>query len=145
MPAATAPESNWPQSLDKPLTQELFNFGILVPPGCRLAKPWRIFKEGYPTLTNPAAPEQLRVHPDGRYNTHGRHAFWDGKNYNDVIRRCRQAAAVARASRVAVGRRSPTHLRRPRWRPRLSQRSTRCRRSSSSSARTATPTTRRGY
>ncbi|KAE8797201.1 hypothetical protein D1007_27762 [Hordeum vulgare] len=109
-----APESNWPQSLDKPLTRELFNFGLLVPPGCRLAKPWRICKDGYPTLTDPATPEQLRVHPGGRYNTHGRHAFWDGKNYNDVIRRCRQAAAVARASRVAVGRRSTTHLRRPR-------------------------------
>ncbi|KAE8775428.1 hypothetical protein D1007_52043 [Hordeum vulgare] len=90
-----APESNSPQSLDKPLTQELFNFGLLVPPGCRLAKPWRICKDGYPTLTNPATPEQLRVHPGGRYNTHDRHAFWDGKNYNDVMRRCRQAAAVA--------------------------------------------------
>ncbi|KAI4970327.1 hypothetical protein ZWY2020_001241 [Hordeum vulgare] len=58
-----APESNWPQSLDKPLTQELFNFGLLVPPGCRLAKPWRICKDGYPTLTNPATPEQLRTLP----------------------------------------------------------------------------------
>ncbi|KAI5021997.1 hypothetical protein ZWY2020_058727 [Hordeum vulgare] len=140
-----APESNWPQSLDKPLTQELFNFGLLVPSDCRLAKPWLICKDGYPTLTNPATPEQLRVHPGGRYNTNGRHAFWDGTNYNDVIRRYRQAAAVARASRVAVGQRSPTHLRWPRWRPWLSRRSTRCRQSSSSSARTATPTTRRGY
>ncbi|KAE8813451.1 hypothetical protein D1007_09457 [Hordeum vulgare] len=60
-----APESNWPQSLDKPLTQELFNFGLLVPPGCRLAKPWRICKDGYPTLTNPATPEQLRALPAG--------------------------------------------------------------------------------
>ncbi|KAI4980206.1 hypothetical protein ZWY2020_020691 [Hordeum vulgare] len=75
-----APESNWPQSLDKPLTQELYNFGLLVPPGCRLAKPWRICKDGYPMLDNPATPEQLRVHPGGRYNTRGRHAYWDGKN-----------------------------------------------------------------
>ncbi|KAI4988103.1 hypothetical protein ZWY2020_029733 [Hordeum vulgare] len=104
-----APESNWPQCLDKPLTQELFNFGLLVPPGYRLAKPWRICKDGYPTLTNPATPEQLRVHPSGRYNTHGRHAFWDGKNYNDVIRRCRQVAAagVGSGEGVTVGRRSP--------------------------------------
>ncbi|KAI4990504.1 hypothetical protein ZWY2020_038867 [Hordeum vulgare] len=56
-----APESNWPQGLDKPLTQELFNFGLLVPPGCRLAKPWRICKDGYPTLTDPATPEQLQA------------------------------------------------------------------------------------
>ncbi|KAI4977509.1 hypothetical protein ZWY2020_059646 [Hordeum vulgare] len=115
-----ASESNWPQSLDKPLKQELYGFGLLVPPGCRLAKPWRICKDGYPTLDNPATPEQLRVHPGGRYNTRGRHDFWDGKNYNDVIRRYRQAAPAA--SRVTFGRRSPTHLRRPRWWPRLSQR-----------------------
>ncbi|KAI4989011.1 hypothetical protein ZWY2020_036328 [Hordeum vulgare] len=85
-------ESNSPQSLDKPLTQELYGFGLLVPPGCRLAKPWRICKDGYPTLDNPATPEQLRVHPGGCYNTRGRHDFWDEKNYNDVIRRYRQAA-----------------------------------------------------
>ncbi|KAI4968157.1 hypothetical protein ZWY2020_005269 [Hordeum vulgare] len=54
-----------PQSLDKPLTQELFNFDLLVPPGCRLAKPWRICKDGYPMLTNPATPEQLRALPAG--------------------------------------------------------------------------------
>ncbi|KAE8788635.1 hypothetical protein D1007_37200 [Hordeum vulgare] len=85
-----APESNWPQSLDKPLTQELYNFGLLVPSGCRLAKPWRICKDGYPALDNPATPEQLRVHPGGRYNTRGRHAYWDGKNYNGVITRRRR-------------------------------------------------------
>ncbi|KAI4985573.1 hypothetical protein ZWY2020_018203 [Hordeum vulgare] len=74
-----APERNWPQSLDKPLTHELFNFGLLVPPGCRLAKPWRICKDGYPTLTNPATqsssgppareyevpPEQFVLREDG--------------------------------------------------------------------------------
>ncbi|KAE8817777.1 hypothetical protein D1007_04546 [Hordeum vulgare] len=96
------PESNWPQSLDKPLTREVYNFGLLVPPGCRLAKPWRICKDGYPTLDNPATPEQLRVHPGGRYNTRGRHAYWDGKNYNDVITPYRQAAAVARAPRFIL-------------------------------------------
>ncbi|KAI4996037.1 hypothetical protein ZWY2020_041135 [Hordeum vulgare] len=85
--------------------QELFNFGLLVPPGCRLAKPWRICKDDYRTLTNPATPEQLRVHPGGRYNTHGRNVFWDGKNYNDVIRRCRQAAAAGGGTGEGVPRR----------------------------------------
>ncbi|KAE8781950.1 hypothetical protein D1007_44693 [Hordeum vulgare] len=84
-----ASESNWPQSLDKPLTQEVYDFGLLVPPGCRLAKPWRICKDGYPTLDNTATSEQLRVHPGGR------HAYWDGKNYNDVIRRYRKATTAA--------------------------------------------------
>ncbi|KAI4988360.1 hypothetical protein ZWY2020_029990 [Hordeum vulgare] len=73
-----ASESNWPQSLDKPLKEELYDYGLLVPPGCRLAKPWRICKDGYPTLDNPATPEQLRVHPGGRYNIRGRHDYWDG-------------------------------------------------------------------
>ncbi|KAI4982057.1 hypothetical protein ZWY2020_022549 [Hordeum vulgare] len=100
------PESNWPQSLDKPLTQELYNFGLLVPPGCRLAKPWRICKDGYPTLDNPATPEQLRVHPGGCYNTRRRHAYWDGKNYNDVITRYRQEAAAGDADSIPRRRRA---------------------------------------
>ncbi|KAI4997377.1 hypothetical protein ZWY2020_052719 [Hordeum vulgare] len=50
-------ESNWPQSIDKLLTEELYGYGLLVPSGCRLAKPWRICKDGYPTLDNPATPE----------------------------------------------------------------------------------------
>ncbi|KAE8791990.1 hypothetical protein D1007_33621 [Hordeum vulgare] len=100
-----APESNWPQSLDKPLTHELYNFVLLVPPGCRLAKPWRICKDGYPTLDNPATPEQLRVHPGGCYNTRGWHAYWDGKNYNDVIRRYRQTTAAGGADGILRRRR----------------------------------------
>ncbi|KAI4984518.1 hypothetical protein ZWY2020_017148 [Hordeum vulgare] len=95
-----ASESNWPQSLDKPLTEELYGYGLLVPPGCRLAKPWRICKDGYPT------PEQLRVHPVGRYNIHGWHDYWDGKNYNDVIRRHRQAAAAGNAGGIPRRRRA---------------------------------------
>ncbi|KAI5018062.1 hypothetical protein ZWY2020_042950 [Hordeum vulgare] len=97
-----APESNWPQSLDKPLTQELFNFGVLVPPGCRLAKPWRISKDGYPTLTNPATSEQLRVHPGGRYNTHGRHAFSRTARTTTTSSGVVGSAAMARRQR-AVG------------------------------------------
>ncbi|KAI4988787.1 hypothetical protein ZWY2020_036104 [Hordeum vulgare] len=74
-----APESNWPQSLKKPLTQELYNFVLLVPSGCRLAKSWKICKDGYPTLDNPATPEQLRVHPGSRYNTRGRQPIGTGR------------------------------------------------------------------
>ncbi|KAI4982809.1 hypothetical protein ZWY2020_023301 [Hordeum vulgare] len=101
-----APESNWSQSLDKPLTQELFNFGLLVPLGYRLAKPWRICKDVYPTLTNPATPEQLRVHPCSRYNTQW-HAF--GARTTSVARHCGKRRRW-KAPRVAVRRRSPTHL-----------------------------------
>ncbi|KAI5004064.1 hypothetical protein ZWY2020_031307 [Hordeum vulgare] len=59
--AGGAPQSNWPLSLDKPLTEELHSYGLLVPPGCRLAKPWRVSKDGYPTLDDPATLEQLRT------------------------------------------------------------------------------------
>ncbi|KAI4999740.1 hypothetical protein ZWY2020_004329 [Hordeum vulgare] len=90
-----ASESNWPQSLDKPLTEELHGYGLLVPPGCRLTKPWRIYKDGYPTLDDPATSVQLRIHPGGRHNIRDRHAFWDGKSYYDVINRHRQATTAA--------------------------------------------------
>ncbi|KAI5022353.1 hypothetical protein ZWY2020_059083 [Hordeum vulgare] len=92
--AGGAPESNWPLSLDKPLTEELHSYGLLVPPGCRLAKPWKVSKDGYPTQGDPATPEELRTHPGGRHNIRGRHAIWDGKSYYDVITRHRQAAAA---------------------------------------------------
>ncbi|KAI4989813.1 hypothetical protein ZWY2020_038176 [Hordeum vulgare] len=84
-------ESNRPLSLDKPLTEELHSYGLLVPPGCRLAKPW---KDGYPTQDDPATAEELRTHPDGRHNIRGCHAFWNGKSYYDVITRHRQATAA---------------------------------------------------
>ncbi|KAI4978584.1 hypothetical protein ZWY2020_015337 [Hordeum vulgare] len=61
-----APESNWPLSLDKPLTAELHSYGLLVPPGCRLAKPWSVSKDGYPTQDDPATPKELRTHPGDR-------------------------------------------------------------------------------
>ncbi|KAI4991542.1 hypothetical protein ZWY2020_039928 [Hordeum vulgare] len=90
-----ASESNWPQSLEKPLTEELHAYGLIVPPGCCLAKPWRICKDGYPTLDDPATPEQLRIHPGIRHNIRTRHTYWDGKSYYDVNNRHRQAAATA--------------------------------------------------
>ncbi|KAE8816134.1 hypothetical protein D1007_06248 [Hordeum vulgare] len=101
-----ASERNWPQSLDKPLTQELHGYSLLVPPGCRLAKPWRICKDGYPTLDDSATPEQLRIHPDGGHNIHGRHAYWDGKSYYDVINRHQQAAAAGNAGGIPRRRRA---------------------------------------
>ncbi|KAI4989534.1 hypothetical protein ZWY2020_036851 [Hordeum vulgare] len=93
--AGSAPESNWPLSLDKPLTAELHSYGLLVPPGCRLTKPWRVSKDRYPTQDDPATPEELRTHPGDRHNINGRHSFWDGKSYYDVITRHRQAAVAA--------------------------------------------------
>ncbi|KAI5005845.1 hypothetical protein ZWY2020_033088 [Hordeum vulgare] len=90
-------ESNWPLSLDKPLMEELHSYGLLVLPGCRLAKPCRVSKDGYPTLDDPATPEPLRTHPGGRHNIRGRHAFWDRKSYYDIINRHRKAAAAGNA------------------------------------------------
>ncbi|KAI4981220.1 hypothetical protein ZWY2020_021705 [Hordeum vulgare] len=76
-----APESNWPNSLDQPATEERHRLGLLIPPGCRLAKPWRINKDGYPTKSDPPTEEELRTHCGGRYNARGRHDLWDGKSY----------------------------------------------------------------
>ncbi|KAI5021265.1 hypothetical protein ZWY2020_055110 [Hordeum vulgare] len=92
----SAPESNWPNSLDQPATEELYRLGLLVPPGCRLVKPWRISKDGYPTKGDTATVEELRTHRGGRYNVRGRHAFWDGKSYYAVVAqlRPRRQAAV---------------------------------------------------
>ncbi|KAI4987185.1 hypothetical protein ZWY2020_019985 [Hordeum vulgare] len=70
-----APESNWPNSLDQPTTEEFYRLRLLVPSGCRLAKPWRISKDGYPTKGDPPTAEELRTNRGGRYNAHGRHDF----------------------------------------------------------------------
>ncbi|KAI4999824.1 hypothetical protein ZWY2020_004413 [Hordeum vulgare] len=82
--------------LDQPATEELYRLGLLVPPGCRLVKQWRISKDGYPTKGDPATAEELCTHGSDRYNVRGRHAFWDGKSYNAVIAqlRPRRRAAV---------------------------------------------------
>ncbi|KAE8817985.1 hypothetical protein D1007_04343 [Hordeum vulgare] len=71
----SAPESNWLLSLDQSATEELYRFGLLVPPGCHLAKPWRISKDGYVMQGDPATAEELCTHRGGRYNIRGRHAF----------------------------------------------------------------------
>ncbi|KAI5009848.1 hypothetical protein ZWY2020_011985 [Hordeum vulgare] len=45
-----APESNWPLNLDSPAMEELHRYELLVPTGCRLAKPWNVSKDGYATM-----------------------------------------------------------------------------------------------
>ncbi|KAI4979938.1 hypothetical protein ZWY2020_016691 [Hordeum vulgare] len=84
-----APESTWPNSLDQLATEGLHRLGLLVSPGCRLAKPWRINKDGYPMKGDPPTAEELRTHRGGRYNARGRHAFWDGKSYYVVVAQLR--------------------------------------------------------
>ncbi|KAE8777695.1 hypothetical protein D1007_49505 [Hordeum vulgare] len=91
----SAPESNCPNSLDQPTTEELYRLGLLIPPGCRLVKPWRIGKDGNPTKGDPATAEELRTHGGDRYNVRGRHAFWDGKSYNAVIAQLRPRSRAA--------------------------------------------------
>ncbi|KAE8796662.1 hypothetical protein D1007_28284 [Hordeum vulgare] len=93
--AGGAPESNWPLSLDTPVTEELHRYELLVPPGCRLAKPWKVSKDGYATMGPPSMVEELRNHHGGRHNIRGRHEFWDDKNYNDVIAQHRRPSAAA--------------------------------------------------
>ncbi|KAI4991823.1 hypothetical protein ZWY2020_040209 [Hordeum vulgare] len=114
-----APESTWPNSLDQLATEGLHRLGLLVSPGCRLAKPWRINKDGYPkgdalALRKPPLRRRYVTTPLLR----------DGKSYYAVV----------------AERRRPQPDRRPRRFPRRST----SRRSTLSSARTATPTTRQG-
>ncbi|KAI5017055.1 hypothetical protein ZWY2020_037433 [Hordeum vulgare] len=90
-----APPSIWPSSLDDPASEELHRYALLVSPGCRLAKPWRVDKDGYAMLGPAATAEELRTHRGGRYNIYGRHIFWDGKSFNDVINQHRRASVAA--------------------------------------------------
>ncbi|KAF7035957.1 hypothetical protein CFC21_046736 [Triticum aestivum] len=75
--------SAWPSSLSTPETEELYRFGLLVPPGCRLLHNWKLDKDGYPRRGPDATAEEKRT--GGRNNIAGRHAFWDGKEYAAVI------------------------------------------------------------
>ncbi|KAI4970474.1 hypothetical protein ZWY2020_001388 [Hordeum vulgare] len=75
-------------SLDGPATEELHHYALLVPLECRLAKPWKVTKNGYAML-GPAATEEERRNHRG-----GRHAFWDGKSYVDVINQHRRASTA---------------------------------------------------
>ncbi|KAI4964116.1 hypothetical protein ZWY2020_008367 [Hordeum vulgare] len=85
----------WTLGLDTPVTEELHRYELLVPPGCRLVKPWKVSKDGFATMGPPATAEELRNHRDGLYNVRGRHAFWDGKSYNNIIAQHRRPSAKA--------------------------------------------------
>ncbi|KAI4986561.1 hypothetical protein ZWY2020_019191 [Hordeum vulgare] len=54
---------------------ELHRYALLVPPVCRLAKPWRVSADGYVTLGTAATAKELRTHHDGPYNIHSRPTF----------------------------------------------------------------------
>ncbi|KAE8798225.1 hypothetical protein D1007_26519 [Hordeum vulgare] len=88
--AGGALPSIWSSSLDALATEELHRYALLVPPGRRHAKPWRVGKDGYATLRPAATAEELRNHRGGRYNIYGRHTA-----FNDVINQYRRASADA--------------------------------------------------
>ena len=51
--------------------EELYRFGLLVPPWCHLPHNCRIDKDGYPMLVPGATTEEHRTHPGGRCNIIG--------------------------------------------------------------------------
>ena len=87
-----APGGHWPSSLTLGQTEDLARFGLYVPPAAKLPRPWRISADGFPTQGVPATPAELRAHPGGRYNRKGRHHFWKGKRFDDVIGAFKRAA-----------------------------------------------------
>ncbi|XBH59968.1 hypothetical protein VPH35_114623 [Triticum aestivum] len=87
-----APGGHWPSSLTLGQTEDLARFGFYVPPAAKLPRPWRISADGFPTQGVPATPAELRAHPGGRYNRKGRHHFWKGKRFDDVIGAFKRAA-----------------------------------------------------
>ncbi|KAI4967722.1 hypothetical protein ZWY2020_016971 [Hordeum vulgare] len=109
--AGGAPESNWPLSLDSRATEELHRYKLLVPPGCRLAKPWKVSKDGYATLGPTATADEVRNHCGGRHNIRGWHVVWDVKSFNAVIGQHRLvvAAAGTQRHRLRWRRRQPQH------------------------------------
>ena len=83
----------WPTSIGVPETVELHRYCLLVPPGCRLPRNWKIDAEGFATLGPGATEEELRNHSGGRHNIEGRKRFWRGKDYWEVMAAFRLAAA----------------------------------------------------
>nr|XP_020191857.1 vegetative cell wall protein gp1-like [Aegilops tauschii subsp. strangulata] len=73
---------SFPTSLGVPETEELHRYCLL-----------KIDADGYPTPGPGATEEELRSHSGGRHNTLGRHNFWRGKDYWEVITAFRLAAA----------------------------------------------------
>ena len=80
-----APGGVWPSSLTLGQTEDLFRFGLLVPPAAKVPRPWRISADGYPTQGPPATNAELSAHPGGRCNRRNRRRFWRGKRFHDVI------------------------------------------------------------
>ncbi|KAM3334446.1 hypothetical protein ACQJBY_029087 [Aegilops geniculata] len=83
----------WPTSIGLPETLELHRYCLPVPPGCRLPRTWKIDADGYATPGPGATEEELRNHSGGRHNIEGRHRFWSGKHYWEVMAAFRLAAA----------------------------------------------------
>ncbi|XBI40052.1 hypothetical protein VPH35_124709 [Triticum aestivum] len=90
--------SAWPSSLSTSETEELYRFGLLVLPGCRLPHDWKLDKDGYPRRGPGATAEEKWT--GGCNNIAGRHAFWDDKDYAAVIRACRLAESGGTADLV---------------------------------------------
>ncbi|KAI5020038.1 hypothetical protein ZWY2020_044926 [Hordeum vulgare] len=61
--AGGAPESNWLLILGKRLTEELHSYGLLVLPGCRLAKPWKLLRGHHPAPAGGGGGGQRRRRP----------------------------------------------------------------------------------
>ncbi|XBH80038.1 hypothetical protein VPH35_105867 [Triticum aestivum] len=83
----------WPTSIGVPETLELHRYCLLVPPGCRLPRNWKIDADGYATPGPGAMEEELRNHSGGWHNIKGRKRFWCGKDYWEVMASFRLATA----------------------------------------------------
>ncbi|KAM3293074.1 hypothetical protein ACQJBY_036573 [Aegilops geniculata] len=77
--------SAWPTSIGVPETLELHRYCLPVPPGCRHPRNWKIDADGYATPGPGATEEEIRNHSGGRHNIEGRHQFWCGKDYWEVM------------------------------------------------------------
>nr|XP_040249816.1 verprolin-like [Aegilops tauschii subsp. strangulata] len=73
-------------------TEDLFRFGLFVPPAAKVPRPWRISADGYPTQGPLVTNAELSAHPGGRFNRRNRRRFWRGKRFNDVIGAFKRAA-----------------------------------------------------
>nr|XP_020153622.2 wiskott-Aldrich syndrome protein family member 2-like [Aegilops tauschii subsp. strangulata] len=58
-----APGGVWPSRLTLGQTEDLFWFGLLMPPPAKVPRPWRISTDGYPMQGPPATNAELSAHP----------------------------------------------------------------------------------
>nr|XP_020173937.1 testis-specific gene A8 protein-like [Aegilops tauschii subsp. strangulata]XP_040253621.1 testis-specific gene A8 protein-like [Aegilops tauschii subsp. strangulata]XP_040258537.1 testis-specific gene A8 protein-like [Aegilops tauschii subsp. strangulata] len=105
-----APGGVWPSSLTQGQTEDLFRFGLFVPPAAKVPWPWRISADGYPTQGPPATNAELSAHPGGRFNRKNRRRFWKGKRFNDVIGAFKRAARGLPVGDI-TGEAGPSRLR----------------------------------